>query len=224
MVAEDVKACSVCGVVKPYSDYSYDKRRATGRQARCLACQREWQHRYRVEHPEAVKVAKRTDYERHKGRVTEGAKRWAAEHPERVKAARLDNYRRNVERFREKQRRYSEANRQVCNARIKSWGLRNKDKLRDYAQRRRAVVRGADVERIATTAVGNRDGWICGICHYPVGRTVPFRHPSYPSVDHILPLSMGGPHTLDNVRIAHMACNVRRGAARGEEHGRAIAA
>ena len=29
----------------------------------------------------------------------------------------------------------------------------------------------------------------------------------YPTVDHIIPLSKGGSHTWDNVRLAHMACN-----------------
>ena len=29
----------------------------------------------------------------------------------------------------------------------------------------------------------------------------------YPTIDHIIPLSKGGSHTWDNVRLAHMACN-----------------
>jgi 5-methylcytosine-specific restriction endonuclease McrA len=29
----------------------------------------------------------------------------------------------------------------------------------------------------------------------------------YPTIDHIIPLSKGGSHTWDNVRLAHMSCN-----------------
>lgn len=34
---------------------------------------------------------------------------------------------------------------------------------------------------------------------------------NYPSIDHIVPLSIGGSHTWDNVGLAHMRCNARRG-------------
>jgi 5-methylcytosine-specific restriction endonuclease McrA len=31
------------------------------------------------------------------------------------------------------------------------------------------------------------------------------------SVDHIVPLSLGGPHTLDNAQLAHLRCNAIKG-------------
>lgn len=31
--------------------------------------------------------------------------------------------------------------------------------------------------------------------------------PNYPSIDHVVPISKGGTHTWDNVRLAHHACN-----------------
>lgn len=61
----------------------------------------------------------------------------------------------------------------------------------------------------------NRDNGICWICgekcnysdhtkdpngNFIVGRT-------YPSIDHVYPLSKGGSHTWDNVRLAHWWCN-----------------
>ena len=30
---------------------------------------------------------------------------------------------------------------------------------------------------------------------------------SYPSIDHIIPVSRGGTHTWDNVQLAHRYCN-----------------
>ena len=35
--------------------------------------------------------------------------------------------------------------------------------------------------------------------------------PLYPSIDHIVPMSMGGNHTWDNVQLTHLLCNVRKG-------------
>ena len=31
------------------------------------------------------------------------------------------------------------------------------------------------------------------------------------SLDHVVPLSRGGSHTLGNVRCAHLICNIRKG-------------
>jgi hypothetical protein len=69
-------------------------------------------------------------------------------------------------------------------------------------------------EAFTTAEIGHHDGWVCGICQDP-GRLV---DPSpgapralSPSVDHVVAVSRGGPHTRDNARIAHLWCNVERG-------------
>lgn len=38
----------------------------------------------------------------------------------------------------------------------------------------------------------------------------------YPSIDHIIPMAKGGPHTWDNVQVAHMICNSEKGDKIGE--------
>jgi 5-methylcytosine-specific restriction endonuclease McrA len=34
---------------------------------------------------------------------------------------------------------------------------------------------------------------------------------SYPSIDHVRPISKGGSHTWDNVMLAHKGCNSKKG-------------
>jgi len=48
------------------------------------------------------------------------------------------------------------------------------------------------------------DKGVCGICV----RAVPF---SEASVDHVIPISRGGQHSWDNVRLTHIRCNMRKG-------------
>ena len=59
-------------------------------------------------------------------------------------------------------------------------------------------------DHISRSDLYKRDGGICGICNKPVTREL-FE------MDHIFPLSKGGPHTWANVQIAHQSCNVRKG-------------
>jgi hypothetical protein len=65
------------------------------------------------------------------------------------------------------------------------------------------------------TELGERDGWTCWICSEPVDRLLCGRHPLMPSYDHVVPSSRGGSDEPDNLRLAHLLCNIRRG--KGED-------
>lgn len=59
--------------------------------------------------------------------------------------------------------------------------------------------------------LAERDRWTCHICCDPVlkgGHRSGASHPMGPSIDHILPMSLGGSHTWDNVALAHHRCNM----------------
>jgi len=81
---------------------------------------------------------------------------------------------------------------------------------RVWTAKRRALTRGADAENVDREAVGERDGWRCGICAKRIDPELVWPAPKSQSLDHIVPLSLGGQHTYLNTRIAHLDCNVRR--------------
>jgi 5-methylcytosine-specific restriction endonuclease McrA len=60
---------------------------------------------------------------------------------------------------------------------------------------------------ISTNLVGRRDKWRCHICHRKVER-------KDASVDHLIPVSLGGETEIWNVALAHLSCNSQRGAGR----------
>ena len=77
---------------------------------------------------------------------------------------------------------------------------------------RKALRRGA-TQASARVVVGDlieRDGRECGICGDDM-TDVAYPHPLSASIDHIQPISLGGQHTLDNLRATHLRCNIRRG-------------
>lgn len=94
------------------------------------------------------------------------------------------------------------------------------------SSRKRRAIQRATWDGVTDEQIWERDGWVCSLgseCLFPgklLDRTQlrkgirPSRtkHPLYPTVDHIVPLSRGGADTSVNKRAAHLACNCARGA------------
>lgn len=92
---------------------------------------------------------------------------------------------------------------------------RKYNRLRDLNRRKRLAMNGKVDSSITLKRLHERDKGVCHLCegvtsyndykrcdkeHFIVGE-------SYPSIDHVLPVSKGGTHTWDNVRLAHHRCN-----------------
>lgn len=49
---------------------------------------------------------------------------------------------------------------------------------------------------------------ICGICGKPVDKRLKFPHPMSATIDHIVPIDLGGhPSDISNLQLAHNSCN-----------------
>lgn len=77
--------------------------------------------------------------------------------------------------------------------------------------RTRARRFGVEYEPINRTKVFRRDGWRCGICQGKIDRRLKHPHPMSATLDHIVPMSEGGPHRYENVQAAHWLCNISKG-------------
>lgn len=85
---------------------------------------------------------------------------------------------------------------------------------------RRARIGGStQIESFDPLYIFKRDKWTCYICGLKMNPHL-FGEPSVkghhedsgkPTVDHVVPISMGGTHTKDNVRACCSACNVEKG-------------
>lgn len=52
---------------------------------------------------------------------------------------------------------------------------------------------------------------VCGICGKPVDKSIMYPHPMSPCIDHIIPVAKGGhPSDMENLQLAHWACNRRK--------------
>jgi 5-methylcytosine-specific restriction endonuclease McrA len=72
------------------------------------------------------------------------------------------------------------------------------------------LKRAEGSERFEPVEVFTRDGWVCGICGGGVDPDLAWPDPMSASVDHKVPLSKGGSHTLGNAQCAHLSCNIKK--------------
>ena len=73
-----------------------------------------------------------------------------------------------------------------------------------------------DISLSEVYRIDNGVCWLCGkACDWDDCETTSEGYfiagNNYPSIDHVVPLSKGGTHTMDNVRLAHRGCNTRKG-------------
>lgn len=87
------------------------------------------------------------------------------------------------------------------------WGRRNPERSAAGKSRYRARKRGAFIEDVDRSVVLDRDSWRCGICGERILKKAKWPHPKSASIDHIIPLNLGGKHEMKNVQAAHLRCN-----------------
>lgn len=106
--------------------------------------------------------------------------------------------------------KYYQNNKKGQKVRSKQWAKNNKEKVRQHhslscAKRRVAKLNNGSIDRdINIEKVYKRDKGRCGICNEKCIK-------EEQSLDHIIPLSKNGSHTWDNVQLAHLKCNIRKG-------------
>lgn len=76
---------------------------------------------------------------------------------------------------------------------------------------RRATKLGVDFAPVDRIRVYERDKWICHICGGRVNRRASTYAKDGATLDHVIPVSRGGSHTYDNVKLAHRGCNASKG-------------
>ena len=154
---------------------------------------------------ERARVISRQYYADNRDALLEASRRWRADHPgysaAQYQAADKDARR---ERTRElakdpvRQARHREME--------KAWRLKNYDAwtIRNRANaRRRRKIDGVRVDYVAILA---KWGMVCHICTLAIASLDDLH------MDHVIPLSKGGPHSEDNIRPSHALCNLRKGA------------
>lgn len=196
--------CTRCGEQKPESEFHRDSSSPYGRRKQCKLCR---------------KPVTRAHYERNRDRVIEAQRKYRKENAVAISYKDRARYRRDKDRRLAWQKAYYEANkptihayqakhrdehRETHNALQRRWRQKNLQHVRAYhrlANHRYRALKSLDgvTASLAEGRVAYYGGkcWIC-------------REAPYEELDHVKPLSKGGPHMLSNLRPACRACNRRK--------------
>lgn len=83
----------------------------------------------------------------------------------------------------------------------KAWNRSSKSK-------RRALVRSTKTEDFDPFFIFERDGWLCRICGVSTPKDARgLGLANSPELDHVVPLSKGGTHTIENTQCLCRSCN-----------------
>ena len=184
------KSCTQCKVSKPLDGFPPDKRNPDGKQAKCRECRAANQREYIKKYPER-KVEQGHRYRQtHQEQIRDRKRTWSAENRERLNQLSAE-WRKN--------------NRERRNTIVRAYRARNPESYRITKHRYLARRRNAE-------GYCSRDEWVSILHRYsPDGRCLACGKQRPPTMDHIVPLSIGGTNYPENLQPLCSNCNSTKG-------------
>ena len=182
--------CGRCKEVKPLNAFPQCRTRKSGRHCYCYKCRKKLYQATRKQSRAYRKKRQRT-------------------HGDEIRAQARASYHRNrIEISRRSRKKRAEQGSQL-NAKQRERYQNDpafRARCRSHTSRRRALIASSsdDVGFVSHQDIIERDNatcWICGLG--------PLAYEDI-HIDHVIPLSKGGSHTSDNLRVACAQCNLRK--------------
>ena len=182
-----VKDCSGCGESKLLVEYHRQARDKDGHGPQCKVCSRSKKKAYYEENIDRLAARNKAWYEANKDSLVAWQKSYYEVNRDKILA-------RNKNRHAEK------------------WDADPEYRARFHAAeiRRKRLLANAKSEPYLRESIFERDGWKCGLCGEQINPELRHPDPGFASIDHILPLSLGGDDTPANVQSAHLRCNLSK--------------
>lgn len=186
------RICKKCGIEKPINEFGKESSKKDGIRPWCKSCAIQAANNWRINNPEKARETDRKAYEKiNKEKKREYGKKW---------------YHENIEKIKEKLREYKlkrgdEISRKA-NERTKKWIAENPEKRAEQQRNRRARKHnnGGTITANEWENLKRKYNYTCLCC----GK----REPDVKiTLDHVIPLILGGSHSIDNAQPLCFSCN-----------------
>lgn len=181
MATPKTQQCSKCNEIKPVSEFAQRPNRKKGYHSRCNPCLAEVARQRRKNHGEQINRLRKERREANPDKSREIAHTWRRANSDKV----------------------AESN---AKWRAKNYEYVRNSNIRNYVRRAGGFVDPT----LDIFDVFEDDNYICQLCFEPCDPFARDHHPDMATPDHIIPVSLGGSHTRDNVQTAHLRCNVSK--------------
>lgn len=199
-MSHGTKSCSGCALVKDRTDFNKDKSKLDGLCSRCRDCNKARAARWYLENKDTALVQRKERYQNKREIELEQMRQWRLANPERKRVSDAAYHAANKEKATTNALKWSRANRESVNRRNAEYKKRNPQVVLDQSHRRRARKRGVASLIVASqdiTRLKRRFGGLCAYCGCGGKMTI----------DHVVPLSRGGAHSLGNLLPVCQQCN-----------------
>ena len=212
-----MKTCTKCRELKDIEDFSLRNIEKGWRASYCKKCFSENARNYYSENKEEIRQIRNQDYENNKDEYHKKSKQWRLDNPDKIKAIEKRRYENNKEELLLKNKKYKqdnpeyfkkyrEENKEKIYETQKLWREENIDRVRFNERinsaKRRALKLSVDDGTITRDSLKDIWNGKCSICDRKIEYKNKLTH-----LDHIIPLSKGGKHSIHNVQWTCASCN-----------------
>lgn len=179
-----MKKCGKCGYGKSLDYFHNNKSKKDGKATECKECKSKQDQKYRKENKETYKIYQIKYWIENRTELYEQKKEYIANN----KSAHL-----------KRQHAWYEKNKDNIKARISQYKKDHPKQYQMYSNRRLAQKKTSTVELFTIKDIILQYGDKCFYCGS-----------KFDQIDHYIPLSRGGSHTLENVRPSCEHCNLTK--------------
>ena len=197
----DSRACNLCHVDKPLTEYYKDRSAKYGVGYVCKECAKAKARRWTADNKERASATARAYYEKHGEEIRARVAARVQANPERKRAEDREYYKQNTAVIKQRVKDWVKENPEKRKAQMQLYGRRHPHKLIERTHRRRARQR-----EVANFKVLPRDmkRLYRSACIYCGSR-------DRITADHVVPIYRGGSHGIGNLVPACKRCNSSKG-------------
>ena len=193
----NTKHCSACKQIKDFAEFTNSTKTKDGKDARCRECKsiqfKQWMEANKERNIQRAKEWRSENPERN--RANKNA--WNQAHPEKARARAKQWAQNNPDKKRQLNRLWEIANPEKIRLKERNWRANNPQKVLKSNLRRRSRVRAGGIYAVSKKEIF---AILSQPCFYCGSR-------DFPTVDHIVPVSRLGRHSIGNLIAACKSCN-----------------